>query len=82
MKRRPYPSDLSDAQWAILEPLIPTSEQSGRPRPCASTRNHQCRLLYPLWRLRLVDDAPRVSSKRKWSTIISGCGALLGCGSS
>ena len=25
--RKPYPSDLTDAQWAILEPLIP------RPKP-------------------------------------------------
>ena len=30
--RRPYPSDLTDAQWAILEPLIPTAKHGGRPR--------------------------------------------------
>jgi putative transposase len=33
--RKTYPSDLSDEQWAILEPLIPsprTSERGGRPR--------------------------------------------------
>jgi putative transposase len=29
--RKPYPSDLSDEQWAILEPLIPVSAL-GRPR--------------------------------------------------
>jgi putative transposase len=29
--RKPYPSDLTDDQWAILEPLIPTHEV-GRPR--------------------------------------------------
>ena len=29
--RKPYPSDLTDAQWAILEPLIPFSVV-GRPR--------------------------------------------------
>ncbi len=29
--RKPYPSDLTDAQWAILEPLIPVAT-SGRPR--------------------------------------------------
>jgi putative transposase len=29
--RKPYPSDLTDEQWAILEPLIPASEV-GRPR--------------------------------------------------
>jgi putative transposase len=29
--RKPYPSDLPDAQWAIIEPLIPVSKV-GRPR--------------------------------------------------
>jgi putative transposase len=29
--RKPYPSDLTDPQWAIIEPLIPTS-LVGRPR--------------------------------------------------
>lgn len=32
MKRKPYPSDLSDAQWAILEPLMPKEKHNGRPR--------------------------------------------------
>ena len=32
--RKPYPSDLSDEQWAILEPLIPVSPL-GRPRDVA-----------------------------------------------
>lgn len=27
-----YPSDLSDAEWAILEPLIPKEKPGGRPR--------------------------------------------------
>jgi len=29
--RKPYPSDLTDAQWAILEPLIPVHDK-GRQR--------------------------------------------------
>src|SRR5512132_2340327 len=32
MKRQPYPSDLTDAQWAILEPLTPPEKPLGRPR--------------------------------------------------
>ena len=32
MARKPYPSDLTDAQWAILEPLIPPAKPGGRPR--------------------------------------------------
>jgi putative transposase len=38
MSRRAYPTDLTDAQWAILEPLAPPSQPGGRPRrmPAAS----------------------------------------------
>jgi putative transposase len=30
--RKAYPSDLTDGQWAILEPLVPESKHGGRPR--------------------------------------------------
>ena len=29
--RKPYPSDLSDDRWAVIEPLIPV-HTTGRPR--------------------------------------------------
>ncbi len=32
MKRKAYPSDLSDREWAIIEPLIPAAKKGGRPR--------------------------------------------------
>ena len=32
MPRRRYPSDLTDAQWARLEPLLPPLRPGGRPR--------------------------------------------------
>ena len=32
MSRRPYPSDLTDAQWAQLRPLLPAARPGGRPR--------------------------------------------------
>jgi len=32
MNRNPYSSDLTDAQWSILEPLIPAAKPGGRPR--------------------------------------------------
>ena len=35
MKRRAYPTDLTDAQWALLAPLLPPAKsgpQGGRPR--------------------------------------------------
>jgi len=28
---RPYPSDLSDAEWVLLEPLLASSERRARP---------------------------------------------------
>ena len=32
MDRKPYPSDLTDEEWALLEPLIPPAKPGGRPR--------------------------------------------------
>jgi transposase len=32
MQRRSYPSDLTPAQWAIIEPLLPAEKPGGRPR--------------------------------------------------
>jgi transposase len=31
-KRNPYPSDLTDAQWKFIEPLLPPSAETGRRR--------------------------------------------------
>ncbi len=33
--RRPYPSDLSNAEWGILEPLLPAEKPGGRHRTYA-----------------------------------------------
>ena len=30
-ERRVYPSDVTDAEWAMLEPLIPAVKPGGRP---------------------------------------------------
>ena len=32
MARKPYPSDLTNTQWRLLEPLIPAVKPGGRPR--------------------------------------------------
>ncbi len=32
MSRKPYVTDLTDEQWALLEPLIPPAKPGGRPR--------------------------------------------------
>ena len=31
MNRPPYPSDLTDAEWRFLEPLLPAPQPGGRP---------------------------------------------------
>ena len=32
MARQPYPSDLSDLEWEIIEPLLPAPTNRGKPR--------------------------------------------------
>ena len=32
MPRKPYPSDLTAAQWRVLAPLLPPAKPGGRPR--------------------------------------------------
>jgi putative transposase len=31
-ERKPYPSDLNDQEWELVEPLIPPAKPGGRPR--------------------------------------------------
>ena len=31
-KRKPYDSDITDVQWNILEPMLPSTKRRGRPR--------------------------------------------------
>ena len=32
MNRKPYPNDVSDAEWELIQPLIPAAKRGGRPR--------------------------------------------------
>lgn len=32
MTRKPYPSDLTNTQWALIAPTIPAVKPGGRPR--------------------------------------------------
>jgi transposase len=55
MSRRAYPTDLTDAQWAILEPHVPPPKPGGRP-PKHTRRELVNAMLYVLrdgiaWRL-------------------------------
>jgi putative transposase len=63
-----YPSDLTDLEWAILEPLIPEAKAGGRPRT-VDMREVMNAILYVLrtgcqWRALPHDFAP-------WSTVWS-----------
>ena len=60
-QRLPYPTDVTDAEWARLEPLVPASKSGGRPAKYAR-REIVNAILYVLrsggsWRL-LPHDFP------------------------
>ncbi len=64
--RRAYPTDLTDAQWAAIEPMIPDARPGGRPRK-AGRREIVDAILYFLragcaWRLLPHDFPP-------WQTV-------------
>jgi putative transposase len=44
MEHKRYPSDLTDEQWALLQPLIPPARPGGRPR-----KTEMCRVLNALF---------------------------------
>ena len=55
MERKPYPTDLTDAQWEILAPLLPEAMPGGRPRS-VDLREVRGAILYALrsgcpWRM-------------------------------
>src|SRR5580765_7159493 len=43
-----YPSDLNDAEWALVAPLIPSSKRGGRPRS-VDVREVLNAIFYVLW---------------------------------
>lgn len=66
MPRRAYPTDLTDAEWAVLAPLVPAAKPGGRP-PVHDRRELVNGMLYVLrsgeaWRL-LPHDLP------PWQTV-------------
>jgi len=65
-RRKRYPTDLTDNQWAVLEPLIPDAKPGGRPRKADKRRVVEA-ILYQLragsaWRLLPHDFPP-------WQTV-------------
>ncbi len=77
----PYPSDLSDAEWALLEPLLEASEKRGRP-PKWPARRVANAIFYLLrsgcaWRMLPREYPPR--GRRSTTTSASGA-ETGGCG--
>jgi transposase len=78
--RRSYPTDLSDEEWAILQPLVPEAKPGGRPRT-HETRELLDAIFYVVrggcaWRL-LPHDFPTAGRP---PTTTSGCGASMAPG--
>ena len=64
MNRLPYPSDLTDAEWRLLEPLLPPPQPGGRPikyprREIVNAILYTLRI-YLTHRRRLASAAPRL----------------------
>jgi transposase len=58
-KRLPYPSDLSDKEWEIIEPLIPTPRTNrGKKRVHPLSRNIECHILFVAFWLFMADVTP------------------------
>ena len=63
--RKAYASDLTDAQWAILEPLIPAAKHGGRPRKVRDARDRQRNALHQPERLPVGHAAPRFAPQEQ-----------------
>jgi putative transposase len=65
-KRRAYPSDLTNSQWAVIDPMIPDAAPGGRPRRAPKREIVEAILYLPRagcsWRLLPHDFPP-------WQTV-------------
>lgn len=57
MKRKPYPTALTNNEWKIIEPLIPAAKPGGHPRTVDIRSRSQCYLLCHSQWLSLLDAA-------------------------
>jgi len=60
--RKPSPSDLTDAQWTILEPLIPAAHTQGGGRPREVDRREIVKAILSLNRRHSKDDERKPES--------------------
>ena len=68
-----YPSDLSDAEWALVEPMVPPAKHGGRPRD-VNVREVLNAICYVLSTGCQWQALPRTCHRRAQRTITSCCG--------
>lgn len=74
MPRKPYPTDLTDQQWHMIESLVPASKAGGRPRTVDRREIRERHLLHP-WRAVVVGGCCLTTSHLGLQfTITSGIG--------
>ena len=61
-KRRAYPSDLTNGQWALIEPMIPDAAPGGRPRRAAKREIVDAILYFPAGGMFVATAAARFSA--------------------
>jgi hypothetical protein len=61
MKRKTYPTDLSDEQWKLLESMLPPPELLGRKRSVNLRAVFNARVLFDSFGLSMAIVAERVS---------------------
>ena len=74
-----YPSDLTDAEWALIEPMIPPARRGGRPRD-VNVREVLNGIFYVLWTgcqwLALPKDLPPKSTAHHYFMLWDWDGTL------
>ena len=68
-----YPSDLTDGEWAIVEPMIPPARHGGRKRS-VNVREVLNGIFYVLWTGCQGRRFPRICRRRARCTTISNSG--------
>ena len=79
LERIPYSTDLTDNKWHVIAPLLPGSDQPGRPRKY-SWRDILNAVLYVLWTGCQRRACHMTSRSGKWPITTCGCGAGMGRG--
>jgi hypothetical protein len=69
-----YPSDLTDAEWAMLAPMIPPAKRGGRPRDVNVREVIQRHLLRALYRLPVEGPAEGSAAEEHGALLLHAVG--------